>query len=258
MTTPRILVTNDDGIQAPQLAQLASALETVGDVWVYAPDRQQSAVGHGVSLHRPLRVTEVRDQWFMVDGTPTDCVMLAVRRLLGGRPDLVVSGVNPGANLGDDVTYSGTVAGAYEGMLLGIPAFAVSDVSYTPRFSDTAAQVAALLADWVLEHGIPQDTVLNVNVPDTPLEQLRGVAVTRMGRRTYQDEIVERIDPRGGAYYWIGGAEPSHVAESGTDFEAIEEGKVSITPLRRNLTNEGLLDPLAEAVAVLGQRLAGA
>lgn len=255
MTIPRILVTNDDGIQAPQLAELASALEGVGDVWVYAPDRQQSAVGHGVSLHRPLRVTPVKDQWFMVDGTPTDCVMLAVRRLMGGRPDLVVSGINPGANLGDDVTYSGTVAGAYEGMLLGIPAFAVSDVSYVPKHSLTAAQVAACLARWVLEHGLPADTVLNVNVPDIPFGQLRGAAITRMGRRTYQDEIVERMDPRGGAYYWIGGSEPSHVAEHGSDFEAIEEQRVSITPLRRNLTNEDGTAALAACAELLSQVL---
>lgn len=246
MKKPRILVTNDDGIQAPELAQLAVALEAVGDVWVYAPDRQQSAVGHGVSLHRPLRVTPVRSQWFMVDGTPTDCVMLAVRRLLGAKPDLVVSGINPGANLGDDVTYSGTVAGAYEGMLLGLPSFAISDVSYSPCNSATAARFGARLAQWILENGLPPDTMLNVNVPDIPYETLRGVALTRMGRRDYEDEIVERLDPRGGAYYWIGGAAPSHIAEVGVDFEAIEQQRVSITPLKRNLTHDGALAVLAQ------------
>lgn len=246
MNKPRILVTNDDGIQAPELAQLAAALETVGDVWVFAPDRQQSAVGHGVSLHRPLRVTPVRSQWYMVDGTPTDCVMLAVRRLMGGRPDLVVSGINPGANLGDDVTYSGTVAGAFEGMLLGLPAFAISDVSYSPRHSETAARFAASLAQWVLEHGLPADTVLNVNVPDVPYEVLEGVSLTRMGRRDYEDEIVERHDPRGGAYYWIGGSAPSHVEEFGVDFEAIAQQRISITPLKRNLTHDGALADLAQ------------
>lgn len=246
MSRPLILVTNDDGIYAPGLAALAAALEEVGDVRVYAPDRQQSAVGHGVSLHRPLRVTELRERWYMVDGTPTDCVMLAVRDLLGARPDLVVSGVNPGANLGDDVTYSGTVAGAYEGMLLGVTSLAVSDVSYAPRHQETAARVAAKLAKELLVSGLPPDTMLNVNVPDVPYEELKGIAVTRMGRRDYQDVIVKRLDPRGGAYYWIGGAEPSHTRDEGTDFEAIEQGKVSITPLHRDVTNYAALEVLKD------------
>jgi 5'-nucleotidase len=246
METPLILVTNDDGIQAPGIAILADALAPLGEVWVYAPDRQQSAVGHGVSLHRPLRVHELRERWYMVDGTPTDCVMLAVRDLLSRRPDLVVSGVNPGANLGDDVTYSGTVAGAYEGMLLGICSFAVSDVSYSPLHMETAGRVAYSVAESLLRRRLPKDTVLNVNVPDLPYEALCGVAVTRMGKRDYQDEIVRREDPRGGAYYWIGGAEPSHVEEEGTDFEAIEHGKVSVTPLHRDVTNYGALGTLNE------------
>lgn len=244
MATPLILVTNDDGIHAPGIAALAAAMAEVGEVRVFAPDRQRSAVGHGVSLHDPLRVTKYKDAWHMVDGTPADCVMLAVRALLGQKPDLVVSGVNNGANLGDDVTYSGTVAGAYEGMLLGVPSIAVSDISYRPLHMDTAACFAAKLARYVLANGLPEDTALNVNVPDVAYENLKGVAITRMGRRTYQDEIVKREDPRGGVYYWIGGAEPAHVREKGTDFEAIEEGKVSITPLHRDLTNLNALHKL--------------
>lgn len=246
MPKPLILLTNDDGIREPGLELLAEALAPIGDVCVYAPDRQRSAVGHGVSLHHPLRVAELRTNWYMVDGTPTDCVMLAVRALLGRRPDLVVSGVNPGANLGDDVTYSGTVAGAYEGMLLGVPSIAMSDVSYSPRHMDTAAAVAAKLAAYVLANGLPEDTTLNVNVPDVPIADLKGVAITRMGRRTYQDEIVRREDPRGGVYYWIGGSAPSHVREVGTDFEAIEQGFVSVTPLHRDLTNHAVLHRLYE------------
>lgn len=246
MASPLILVTNDDGIHAPGLATLVAALQTVGDVRVFAPDRQQSAVGHGVSLHRPLRVTQIKTGWCMVDGTPTDCVMLAVRDLLGAKPDLVVSGVNPGANLGDDITYSGTVAGAYEGMLLGITSFAVSDVSYTPKHTETAAKFAAKLAHELLVSGLPKDTMLNVNVPDVPYEALNGVAVTRMGRRDYQDVIVKRLDPRGGAYYWIGGNEPSHVEEEGTDFEAIGRGMISITPLHRDVTNYAALEILKD------------
>lgn len=248
MTKPLILATNDDGIRAPGLRLLAEALGELGDVWVYAPDRQQSAVGHGVSLHRPLRVEQASEQWFMVDGTPTDCVMLAVRDLLPRRPDLVVSGINPGANLGDDVTYSGTVAGAYEGMLLGLRAFAVSNVSYQPRHMDTCAAAAARIAQALLTGTMKNmaldGTMLNVNVPDTGYDALNGISFTRMGRRDYQDEIVRRTDPRGGVYYWIGGAEPSHVAEEGTDFEAVENGRVSVTPLHRDITNHEMLETL--------------
>ena len=245
MAKPLILVTNDDGVQAPELGLLASSLDAVGEVWVYAPDREQSAVGHGVSLHRPLRVTRMKDRWFMVDGTPADCVMLAVRDRLERRPDLVVSGINPGANLGDDVTYSGTVAGAYEGMLLGIPSFSVSDVSYAPSYVGSAARFSAALAREILQHGLPRDTTLNVNVPDLPYDEIAGVAFTKMGRRNYQDEIIERHDPRGGTYYWIGGSEPTHHPEADTDFAAIDEFKISITPLHRDLTNFAALETLA-------------
>ncbi len=241
MTSPLILVTNDDGINAPGLALLANAMMDLGEVYVFAPDRQQSAVGHGVSLHKPLRVSRLKDHWFMVDGTPTDCVMLAVRSLIGRRPDLVVSGINTGANLGDDVTYSGTVAGAFEGMLLGVPSFAISNTSHRPQHLEAAARFAPKLGRYILEHGLPEDTALNVNLPDIPYEALQGVEITRMGRRNYQDEIVRREDPRGGTYYWIGGAEPDHVIESGTDFEAIENKKISITPLHRDLTHHAVL-----------------
>jgi 5'/3'-nucleotidase len=243
---PLILATNDDGIRAPALGLLVAELETVGDVWVYAPELQQSAVGHGVSLHKPLRVTQIRDRWFMVDGTPTDCVMLAVRDLLHERPSLVVSGINPGANLGDDVTYSGTVAGAYEAMLLGLQSFAVSNVSYDPKHVETAAKFSAKLAKHILEHPLPPNTTLNVNVPDIPYDELAGVSITRMGRRDYKDEIVKRTDPRGGVYYWIGGAEPSHVSEPGTDFEAIESKRISITPLHRDVTHHAVIGALRE------------
>jgi 5'-nucleotidase len=243
---PLILVTNDDGVRAPGLAALAEALAELGEVWVFAPDRQQSAVSHSVSLHRPLRLHEVGERWFMVDGTPVDCVMLAIRDRLPRRPVLVVSGVNNGANLGDDVTYSGTVAGAYEGMLLGIPAIAVSDVSYTPEHFDTAAQFAAKLGRNVIERGLPADTVLNVNVPDLPYDQLQGVSHTFLGRRHYEDAIISRVDPRGQTYYWIGGTLPDHEPEPGTDVEAIAQGRVSVTPLHRDLTNYESLRQFAE------------
>lgn len=245
MIPPLILVTNDDGIGAPGLAALAGALEPLGEVHVYAPDRQRSAVGHGVSLHTPLRVTDTGERRRMVDGTPTDCVMLAVRGLLPRRPSLVVSGINSGANLGDDVTYSGTVAGAYEGMLLGIPSLAVSNIAHAPAHYGASAAVAARLAARVLERGLPPEVMLNVNIPDLPGDQLAGIAVTRMGRRNYQDEIVEREDPRGGRYYWIGGAQPDHYPEAGTDFEAVGRGMVSVTPLHRDITAHAALPDLA-------------
>ncbi len=244
MTKPLILLTNDDGIAAPGLRILADALAPLGELVVFAPDRQRSAVGHGVSLHQPLRVMEIRPGWHMVDGTPTDCVILAVRGLLGRRPNLVVSGVNAGANLGDDVTYSGTVAGAFEGMLLGIPSFAISNVSHSPRNFETAGKIAHHIAAYLLEDGLAENVVLNVNLPDVPYDALKGMAFTRMGQRNYQDEIVTRHDPRGGVYYWIGGAHPEHYSSEGSDFEAIENNQVSITPLQRDLTAYGALDKL--------------
>lgn len=249
MSTPLILLTNDDGISAPGLMHLAEALADQGDVVVFAPDRQRSAVGHGVSLHHPLRVTEVRPRWYMVDGTPADCIILAVRRLLGRRPNLVVSGINAGANLGDDVTYSGTVAGAYEGMLLGVPSFAISIINHTPRHYDAARRMAAMMARHILMTGLPPDVMLNINLPDLPPEAINGIATTSMGRRNYQDEIVERKDPRNGTYYWIGGAQPDHYSTDGSDFEAIENNKISITPLRRNITDYDAVNLLRDALS---------
>lgn len=244
MTQPLILVTNDDGVTAPGLNALVSALEAVGEVWVYAPDRNRSGVGHGISLDRPLRVQELRERWFSVDGTPSDCVLLAVRDLMKQKPSLVFSGINNGANMGDDVTYSGTVAGAYEGMLLGVPSAAISIVTRTPEHFETAAQFAATIAQHLLENGLPEDTALNVNVPDLPMAELEGVAITRMGRRTYAEEIITRHDPRGTAYYWIGGDGSGHRSDDGTDFEAIDNRKISVTPLHRDLTNFQALDVL--------------
>jgi 5'/3'-nucleotidase len=198
-----------------------------------------------VSLNRPLRVSRLKEKWFMVDGTPTDCVVLAVRDLLGRRPALVASGINAGANLGDDVTYSGTVAGAFEGMLLRIPSFAISNVGKKPKHFEASAAVGASVAQYVLAHGLLEDTALNVNVPDLPLDQLRGTMFTRMGRRNYTDEIIKREDPRGGKYYWIGGADATHDAEDGdTDFAAIEKDCVSITPLQRDITHHAALSQL--------------
>ncbi len=246
MTTPLILLTNDDGISAPGLRVLADAVAPLGELVVYAPDRQRSAVGHGVSLHQPLRISETQPGWYKVDGTPTDCVILAVRGLLERRPTLIISGVNAGANLGDDVTYSGTVAGAFEGMLLGIPSFAISNISHQPRNFETAGQIAHHIAVYILEKGLPDNVLLNVNLPDLPFEALKGIALTRMGRRNYQDEIIKRHDPRGGVYYWIGGATPDYYVSEDSDFEAIENNQISVTPLQRDLTAYSALDQLRD------------
>ncbi len=246
MTKPLILVTNDDGFLSPALEIMAKALEELGEVWIVAPSSEQSAVGHGVSLHHPLRAKKVRDHFYHVDGTPTDCVMLAVHKLLPSRPAIVISGINTGPNLGDDVTYSGTVAGAYEGMLLGIPSIAISNASYNAREFDDIAKVGVIIAQHVLENGLPPDTVLNVNVPQIPFDELQGFAITKQGLRDYGDEIHERKDPRGIRYYWIGGMRPEHVIHDGTDFEAIAENKVSVTPLHRNITNYEALDELKD------------
>lgn len=245
---PTILVTNDDGIHSPGLKMLAEALQGAGEVIVVAPDRERSAAGHSLTLHKPLRATEVAPYWYVVDGTPTDCVTLGVMGMLKEKPQLVVSGINLGANLGDDITYSGTVSAAVEGTLLGIPAFAISAVESPLRDLSVAAAFASRLAFLVLERGLPLDTLLNVNIP---AGQLKGIAVTRQGKRSYNEVIVEKIDPRGKTYYWIGGGEPTWELLGGTDYEAVTEGKISITPLHLDLTNHDAMQTLKAWEALL-------
>jgi len=246
MGSARILVSNDDGIHSAGLAALADALAAMGDVVVVAPDREQSACSHALTLHRPLRIDEVGPNRFTVDGTPTDCVNLAVNAILPERPTLLVSGINRGANLGDDVTYSGTVSAAMEGTLLGIPSIAMSLVGRGPYDFGPAATFAARLTAWVLEHGLPPDTLLNVNVPpDKDGVAPNAVELTRMGRRRYGDAIVEKVDPRGRKYYWIAGDEVPFVAEEGTDFHAVQHGRISVTPIHLDLTNYPTLEQLA-------------
>lgn len=244
MTRPLILITNDDGFLSPGIEALAEAMQPLGEVWVYAPESEQSAVGHAISLNRPLRVQEVRERYYHIDGTPADCVLLAVRELLPRRPDLVMSGINTGPNLGDDVTYSGTVAGAYEGMLQRIPSVAISNGSYSEADYGPIADFGAKIGRHVLEYGLPEHTMLNVNVPDLSDGELNGVAITRQGVREYGDDIHRREDPRGKAYYWIGGFRPDQEAHPGTDFEAISQNKVSITPLQRDYTNHSAINEL--------------
>jgi 5'-nucleotidase len=246
MGSPLILVSNDDGIHSAGLAALTIALEPIGEVVVVAPDREQSACSHALTLHRPLRIDEVQPGRFAVDGTPTDCVNLAVNAIVKRRPALLVSGINRGANLGDDVTYSGTVSAAMEGTLLGIPSIAMSLIGRATFDFAVSASFAARLARWVLEHGLPPDTLLNVNVPqEFEGAAPRAVALTRMGRRRYGDAIVEKLDPRGRKYYWIGGEDVPFVAEEGTDFHAVHQGLISVTPIHLDLTNYRTLDVLA-------------
>ena len=240
----RILVTNDDGIHSPGIHMLAEALSELGEVHIVCPDRERSAVSHSFTMHSPLRIRKVRDRVVILDGTPTDCVMFAILGYFEGKPDLVVSGINNGPNLGDDVIYSGTVAAAHEGKIMGIPSFALSlncrfsdDSDPAARRLDTAGRFALYLARHVLTHGLPPSTFLNVNVPNLPWDQLRGVRVTKLGQRVYNDSIIWRKDPHGKDYFWIGGEEPSWVPESGTDFEALERNLVSITPLGQSLTH---------------------
>ena len=235
---PYLLLTNDDGIDAPGLAALAAAVQHLGRIVVIAPDRERSGAGHALTLGRPLRVRSRGNDRFEVDGTPTDCVHLGVFNLTGGRPPrLVLSGINRGANLGDDVTYSGTVAAALEGTLLRIPSIAVSverDAEGQPSY-DVAAAVAARVAEKALEHGVPQGVLLNVNVPvGTP----RGIRVTRQGTRTYRAAAVERLDPSGRPYFWIAGADTTPAQEPDGDHAAIREGFVSITPLHADMTHD--------------------
>jgi 5'-nucleotidase len=235
--TPLILVSNDDGIQSEGIRFLAEAMAGLGHVQIVAPDREQSATSHSITLDRPLRVTRLDDGRISVEGTPTDCVLLATNSLLGRRPDLVVSGINHGPNLGDDVTYSGTVAAAMEGHLLGIPAMAISlHITSGERHFATAAAVARRIAVKVLVEGTPGGALLNVNVPNLPEPLLRGVRITQLGKRLYVDSVIEKTDPRGRPYFWIGGS-PRWDAGKNTDHAAILDGCVSVTPLHLDLTD---------------------
>src|SRR5499427_9333367 len=231
-----ILVTNDDGVHAAGLAALAGALEDLGDVYVVAPDREQSAVGHALTLHRPLRVTQMGERRFSVNGTPSDCVNLAVLGLLPERPVLVASGINHGSNLGDDVTYSGTVSAAMEGTLLGVPSMAVSRSDAADTGFESAGAVARLVASRVLVEGLPAKTLLNVNVPSGPVS---GIKMTRLGHRVYREKVVRETDPRGVPYYWIGAGPPEWNEDQGSDMAAVNRGLASVTPLHLDLTHYG-------------------
>lgn len=239
-----ILISNDDGIHARGLRVLADALSSLGEVWVVAPDRERSASGHSLTLNRPLRVTKVAPTWFAVDGTPTDCVALALMGMINRKFDLVASGINLGGNMGDDVTYSGTVSAAFEATLLGLPAFALSVVARRRVNFTAAGQVAVMVAKLIEKNGLPSNTMLNVNVPNCRPSEIKGVAITQQGRRHYGDIIVRKVDPRGKAYYWIGGKEPTWEPLEESDYAAVTAGCISITPLHLDLTNPGAVEEL--------------
>jgi 5'-nucleotidase len=246
-----ILVTNDDGVDSPGLSALARALKRVDDVCVIAPNRNWTAAGHTKTLDRPLRVTEItlpgtRLTGFSSDGSPSDCVALAFLGLAPERPRLVVSGINTGPNMGSDITYSGTVSAAMEGVVSGVPAIAVSLGDYLEWDFAYAASFAARLAERVLRVGLERDVLLNVNVPRGKRSDIRGVQVTRLGRREYNDELIRRKDPFGRDYFWIGGSPPGGAGEPGTDLHAVAAGYVSVTPVQLDLTNHQLIEQIAE------------
>lgn len=248
---PYILVTNDDGVEAPGLLALKQALDRIGETVVFAPDHNWSAAGHTKTMHKPLRVSHVElpdgSPAYTSNGAPSDCVALALLGILDREPNLVLSGINNGPNLGHDITYSGTVAAAMEAVIFGLPAIAVSlDTYERPEEAAlaAAASFAARLASAVLKHGLPAGHLLNVNVPHRPANEIAGVEVTRLGRRVYKDVLVERQDPRGRPYYWIGGEVPTGVSEEGTDIGALSQGKISVTPIHLDMTAFDLIETI--------------
>jgi len=238
---PLILVTNDDGVNAPGLVALQDAMRSLGRVVVVAPLRDNSAVSHSLTMDRPLRVLEKGEDVYAIDGTPTDCVTIAVEKILTEKPALVASGINPGANLGDDISYSGTVSAAIEATMLGIPAFAVSLAGSDVFCYQAAAKHAEMVGRSILQRGLPRDTLLNVNVPAGEATAIQGVRFTRQGRRVYEGAIKETSDPWGRKHYWIGGGTPLWDSGDDADANVLLAGFVSVTPLHLDLTNHDAL-----------------
>lgn len=241
----RILVSNDDGVLAPGIKALNDALSTIADTDVVAPDRNRSAASNSLTLSRPLRARKMDNGYISVEGTPTDCVHLAITGYLEPQPDMVVSGINDGANLGDDILYSGTVAAAMEGRYLGLPAIAVSLVGYEVHHYQTAALVAKNLVLKLKDNPLPKKTILNVNVPDLPISEIAGMEVTRLGTRHASEPIVKESDPRGRTIYWVGPPGEEEDCGPGTDFYAIKHGIVSVTPLQLDMTHYEVFEPLS-------------
>ncbi len=245
----RILISNDDGYFAPGIGALSTCLGGIADVTVVAPERDRSGASNSLTLDRPLSLKRLANGFHYVNGTPTDCVHLAVTGMLEELPDMVVSGINHGANMGDDTLYSGTVAAATEGFLLGVPSLAVSLAAKSATDFGAAAKVARQLVEHLQRRPFPQPVLLNVNVPDRPFEDLKGIRVTRLGRRHKAEPVVRSVTPRGETVYWVGAAGGAQDAGEGTDFHAVENGYVSVTPLQIDLTHRALFEPVSEWLA---------
>jgi 5'-nucleotidase len=241
--TPRILITNDDGYHSDGIKNLENALREIGDIFIVAPASEMSGASHSLTLARPLRIRQIDERHWTVDGTPTDCVTLALNQILpkNKRPHICASGINHGANLGDDATYSGTVAGALEATILGVPGLAFSLVATRNHDFTESAKIAKQLTLKALKEGLPKETLLNVNIPR---RIPKGIHVTKQGFKNSRPVISEHIDPRGKPYYWIGEVRNGFHPEGGTDFEAIEDGFVSVTPMRSDLTNHDVINKL--------------
>jgi len=241
----KILISNDDGYRAEGIRALAEAMSSLGEITVVAPDRNRSGASNSLTLENPLRVSQLENGVYRVEGTPTDCVHLAITGLLNDEPDMVIAGINAGANLGDDVLYSGTVAAAVEGRFLGLPAIAISLVGHTATHYETAAWVAKKIVAQLQQSSLPADTILNINVPDIPISEITGFESTRLGRRHKAEPVIKETDPRGRPMYWIGPAGEEADAGPGTDFHAISRGAVAVTPLQIDLTQYDAIDGVA-------------
>lgn len=248
-----ILVTNDDGVRSPGLLSLFNTMKELGEAYIIAPDRERSAVSHSLTMHRPLKVEELRDHVYSINGTPTDCVAVGINKILPEKPAFVVSGINKGANLGDDITYSGTVSAAIESTIMGIPSFAISLVitkqSSLPLNFEPASNFALKIGRYILDNSLPYDTLLNVNVPNVPLNTIKGMKLTRQGKRIYDDSIQETFDPHGEKHYWIGGGRPFWEHGEDTDIQAIQDNCISVTPIHLDLTNYDALKFLKERLS---------
>ncbi|MGI6657212.1 MAG: 5'/3'-nucleotidase SurE [Desulfobulbus sp.] len=237
MTTPLILVTNDDGVHAAGIRALFDAVSALGRAVIVAPERDNSAVSHALTTNRPLRVVQLDENIHTLDGTPTDCVSIAVNKILDRKPDLLVSGINPGANLGDDISYSGTVSAAIEATMYDIPALAFSLAGHPPHDFEVAEAVAWKLASMALAMHLPPNSLLNINIPQLPAGEIHGIRFTRQGRRIYEDSIQETFDPWGRKHYWIGGGTVRWFGGEDTDEQAVRDGYISVTPIQLDLTN---------------------
>ena len=246
MTKPLILVTNDDGVYAPGIRALFAAMQSLGRAVIVAPEQDRSAVSHSLTMNRPLRVRELEPDIHTLDGTPTDCVTIGMNKVLDRRPDLIVSGINPGPNLGDDISYSGTVSAAIEGTMYDIPSLAFSLAGEVPFDFTVAADVAWKLASMALQFSLPEGTLLNINVPGCGPADIKGIRFTRQGRRIYTNAIQETFDPWGRKHYWIGGGTVQWTGGEDTDEQALRAGYISVTPIQLDLTNHAGIDFLRQ------------